>query len=265
MNNRYQWNARRYNANSASQQRWARELIEKLLLNGNEHLLDIGCGDGKITAELSARLKNGSATGVDSSPEMIAFARDHFPPDRFPRLHFEVRDASALDYAAVFDVVFSNAALHWIIGHERLLAGIRQALRPGGRLLVQMGGAGNAAPLIEIFENVMAEKPWSGYFRDFSFPYGFYTAEQYRGWLNAAGLEPLRVEIVAKDMVQQGEEGLCDWILVTWLPYMERIPQERRRKFVSEVASRYLAVYPPDNDGCVRIPMRRLEVEAKKR
>ena len=72
------WNAAAYAANSAVQQSWARELIAKLKLRGDEHILDVGCGDGKVTAELAAAVPRGLVVGIDASAEMISFARKTF-------------------------------------------------------------------------------------------------------------------------------------------------------------------------------------------
>src|SRR4051794_4016024 len=88
-----QWNAADYAANSAPQQTWARELIARFHLAGNEHILDVGCGDGKVTAELSEAVLQGAVTGIDASASMIEFAAAAFPVRKFPNLRFEVMDA----------------------------------------------------------------------------------------------------------------------------------------------------------------------------
>ena len=80
------WNAADYAANSVVQQTWARELIAKLKLHGNEHILDVGCGDGKVTAEIAHAVPRGSATGIDASPQMVKFAQKTFPAKKFPNL-----------------------------------------------------------------------------------------------------------------------------------------------------------------------------------
>ena len=87
------WNAADYAANSAVQQIWARELIAQLQLRGDEHILDVGCGDGKVTAEMARAVPTGSVTGIDASPEMIRFARKTFPPGKHPNLEFQIMDA----------------------------------------------------------------------------------------------------------------------------------------------------------------------------
>jgi trans-aconitate methyltransferase len=95
------WNAADYAANSAAQQIWARELIAQLHLRGDERILDVGCGDGKVTAELARALPKGSVTGIDVSPEMIAFALKTFPAKRNPNLEFHLMDAREISLAAL--------------------------------------------------------------------------------------------------------------------------------------------------------------------
>ena len=95
------WNAADYAANSAAQQIWARELIAQLHLRGDEHILDVGCGDGKVTAELARAVPKGSVTGIDASPEMIRFARKTFSPGKHPNLEFQVMDAREISLAAL--------------------------------------------------------------------------------------------------------------------------------------------------------------------
>ncbi|MHB9028709.1 MAG: class I SAM-dependent methyltransferase [Candidatus Latescibacterota bacterium] len=260
----YHWNPSDYATHSSAQFAWARELIDKLALQGEERVLDIGCGDGKITAEIASLLPRGSVTGMDKSVEMIRFARGAFPRERHPNLSFLAADASALPFGKEFDVVFSNAALHWITDHRPVLAGIARNLRPGGRLLLQMGGKGNAASILAVLDELLREPAWSGYFEGFSFPYGFHSPEEYRGWLEEAGLTPRRVELIPKDMAQEGAEGLAGWVRTTWLPYTGRIPDKLREAFIREVVERSLARHPLDADGKAHVSMMRLEVEAGK-
>jgi trans-aconitate methyltransferase len=94
-----EWNAADYAANSAVQQTWARELIAQLQLRGDERVLDVGCGDGKVTAELARAVPKGSVTGIDASPEMIRFARKTFSPGKHPNLGFQVMDAREINFA----------------------------------------------------------------------------------------------------------------------------------------------------------------------
>jgi trans-aconitate 2-methyltransferase len=261
---KYSWNAEDYAKHSTTQQQWAKELIPKLKLTGNEALLDIGCGDGKITAQIASCLPNGYVVGVDSSEEMVKLARNKFPQTAFPNVSFQMMDARKLTFNEQFDRVFSNAALHWIIDHRPVLFGVRRSLKPGGRLLFQMGGKGNAQAILGLLDELMVEERWCQFFTGFTFHYGFYTPEEYVVWLREAGLEPEQVELLKKDMALQGKEGLAGWVRTTWLPYTGRLPADMRDEFVNEIVSRYVKAHPLDAQGYVHMAMVRLEVGAYK-
>jgi trans-aconitate 2-methyltransferase len=259
---KYAWDAKDYAKNSTNQFQWAKELIPKLALNGSEALLDIGCGDGKITAEIASCLPNGKAVGVDSSQEMIHLAQNSFKDCK--NLTFRVLDAQKLGFQGEFDRIFSNAALHWILDQKTVLQGVQKSLRHGGRVLFQMGGKGNAKEVLDVFDDLLVDKKWKGFFEGFSFPYAFLGAEQYRALLIGAGLVPIRVLLIPKIMKLQGKEGLAGWIRTTWLPYTQRVPEDMRDAFVIEIANRYLKNHPADQSGTVCLNMVRLEVEALK-
>jgi len=261
----YQWDAEEYRDNSSQQQRWAIELISKLRLKGDERVLDIGCGDGKVTVEIADFLVRGSIMGIDSSEEMISYARGKFPADKFPNVTFEKMDARDMSFSNEFDVVFSNATLHWVVDHPPVLGKIRESLNPRGRVVIQMGGKGNADSVLDIFEEMLKYKKWARFFNGFTFPYGFYGVEEYRQWLEESDLRSLRVELIPKDMTHKGKEGLSGWVRTTWLPYTQRLPEELQEDFIEELATRYIDRYPLDEDGLVHIAMVRLEVEAEKK
>jgi trans-aconitate 2-methyltransferase len=260
----YSWDAADYASHSASQFRWAQELIEKLQLAGNEAVLDIGCGDGRVTAEIARRLPHGSALGIDNSPSMVAFATDKLSASPQNNLSFRHLDATRLDYRDAFDVVFSNAAMHWIQDHPSVLAGIKRGLKPGGRMLLQMGGSGNAAGVINCFDGLITSSPWRRFFDKFHSPYWFYGPDAYRGWLKDAGLSEVRMELIPKDMQHAGRDGLAGWIRTTWMPYVSRVPESSRHRFIDALVERYLGEHGMDEDGVVHVGMVRLEVEAAK-
>jgi trans-aconitate methyltransferase len=128
-----------------------------------------------------------------------------------------------------------------------------------------MGGAGNAAGIVAAMNRVTSSAAWASHFTDMSFPYGFYGPEEYRQWLIEAGLDPVRVELVEKDMSYADAAGLAAWIRTTWMPYTHRVPEDHRPQFVDDVVRTYQQLYPPDTDGRIRVAMVRLEVEATAR
>jgi trans-aconitate methyltransferase len=256
----HRWDPDDYRNSSSAQFGWAMTLISGLRLSGQERILDIGCDDGRITAELAGAVPGGSVLGVDLSEEIICHASakhsDH------PNLSFGVADASRLDFTEEFDLVVSFACLHWVEDQMPVLRAVSRSLASEGRFLMQCGGRGNAARLLDITGEIIAKPIWAEFFRDFSFPYHFYGPVEYRAWLEQAGLHPRRVELVPKDMVHQGQTGLEGIIRATWLPYTERLPAHLKDSFVKEIAASYLERYPLDERGQAHVQMMRLEVEA---
>ncbi len=171
--NKVVWSAADYASNSVVQQTWARELIAKLKLRGDERILDVGCGDGKITAEMARAIPNGHAVGVDASPQMIEFAKKAFPAGKNPNLEFHVMDCAEDQFVRKFDLLFSNAALHWVDDHQAFLRGAASVLKPGGRLVVSCGGKGNAHDVFLALRPEMRLKRWREFFRKLEAPYFF--------------------------------------------------------------------------------------------
>jgi trans-aconitate methyltransferase len=258
------WNAADYAANSAAQQIWACELIAQLHPRGDERILDVGCGDGKVTAELARAVPKGSVTGIDASPEMIRFARKIFPQGKHPNLEFQVMDARKVHLAPRFDIVFSSSVLHWVDNHPAFLRGAAACLRSGGRLVVSCGGKGNAQDVFVALRPKMRLKQWCKFFRKMPKPYFFHSPAEYEKWLPRFGFKTQSVRLSPKDAVYPGRERFAAWFRTTWLPYTQRVPEGLREEFIAGVVDRYIAKHPPDAEGCVQVRMVRLEIDAVK-
>ena len=261
----FKWDAKDYHDSSSEQQKWARELISNLKLKGKERVLDIGCGDGKITAELAGQLPDGSVLGIDNSAEMIDFARKNYPSKIFPNLSFCLGDARSLSFNGEFDIIISFACLHWIIDHLAVLKGVKESLRPDGKFLFQFGGKGNIAAISDIAEKVVSSEKWDNFFRGMAYPWGFHGPEEYKRWLEDTGFKVKRLALIPKDAAHKGKEGLAAYVRTTFgLPYVQRLPEEMRQEFINEIVGKYIAGHPPDSEGFVHLQMMRLEVEAEK-
>jgi trans-aconitate 2-methyltransferase len=260
----YKWDAKDYQNNSEVQQKWARELIAKIKLKGNESVLDIGCGDGKITAEIAKELPDGSIIGVDNSEDMIDLANKNFPYKTYKNVLFKLCDAKKLDFNNEFDIIFSNATLHWVKNHIPVIKGIEKALKENGKILLQMGGKGNAREIIKTVNLIKNKSEWKKYFINFKFPYSFYGPDKYRIFFDNTGLEINYIKLISKDMTHKDKEGLNGWIRTTWFPYTNRIPENLRNLFIDEIINAYIEKYPLDDNGNTHVKMVRLEVMAKK-
>lgn len=258
------WNAEDYAKNSAAQFEWACSIIRRCKLHGNESVLDVGCGDGKVTLEIAQAVPNGYVLGIDSSQEFINYARKtHL--SKVSNLSFEVMDASSISSDKKFDLVFSNAVLHWVPDHSRFLNGAASVLKPGGKLVTSCGGGKVAAEqIITAVTRVMKKDPWARYFESFRCPYTFHTPEEYKPWLINAGFAETNVKLVDKDMKLNGAKGFEGYFRSTWLRYTERVPHDEREKFIGETVNAFSEANPLDTRGFYHIRMPRLEVEATK-
>jgi trans-aconitate 2-methyltransferase len=260
----WRWDAQCYSENSSAQRGWAQELFAKLLLNGAESVLDIGCGDGRVSRELARLVPRGEVVGVDNSPSMIekACASEQIPGAGSGS--FLLMDARELSFTERFDVAFSNAALHWVIDQRPVLRGVARALKLGGRLLFQMGGKGNAAGVVEVFEELRQSDPWRRYFERFRFPWGFYDPQEYRGLCEETGLRVSRAELLPRDMRYPSAGGFAGWIRTTWMPYTHQVPAELREGLIWQAVELYRRRHPAQGGEGVCVAMVRLEVEARR-
>ena len=178
------WNATSYERMSAPLEAMGREVLDRLDLNGDERVLDAGCGTGRVTAALVERLPRGEVVAVDGSPAMVEAARERLGDG----VELRVADLLELELERPVDAILSTATFHWVADHERLFARLRANLRPGGRLVAQCGGAGNIAALKAAAEEVGEREPFASALAGWPGPWNFAgtqeTAERLRrlGW-----------------------------------------------------------------------------------
>ena len=183
-----EWDAAEYSRRSGLQEAMAQEVLALLDLKGSERVLDVGCGDGKITAEVATRVPRGEVLGVDASQDMITFASSHFGPAVRPNLRFEVADARRLPFKNEFDLVISFNALHWVPEQDAALRSIRSAMRSDGRALLRLVPAGERKSLENVVEETRLSSRWVAYFREFHDPYLHLTPEAIRSLAERNGL-----------------------------------------------------------------------------
>jgi trans-aconitate 2-methyltransferase len=179
----------KYRRASAHQKEWGSKLIAELRLGGAEAILDLGCGDGELTAQLAGLVPQGRVVGIDSAASMIDAARRH----RRGNLTFEVMDINQLAYEAEFDLVFSNAALHWVLDHRGLLGRVLRALRNDGVLCWSFAADGNCPTFNRIVRGLMAEGRYAGRFDGFAWPWYMPRIDEYRTLAGSFGFRELAV------------------------------------------------------------------------
>ncbi len=217
------WNSELYQSSHSFVWQYGRDLLVLLNAKPGERILDVGCGTGQLTAEVAQF--GAEVVGIDSSPEMIASARANFP-----QVRFEIADVTALAYADEFDVVVSNATLHWVRDQASAIASITRALKRGGRLVMEMGGRGNLHHLLDaVYEALRAlgisnpEKlsPWS-----------FPSIGEYAPLLEAHGLEVgFAVLFDRATILDGGDRGLKLWLEMFGRFAIEAVAPEQRKEF----------------------------------
>ena len=131
-----EWNADTYHRVSNPQFDWGLPVLARLPLEGHELVLDVGCGTGRLTRELAARVPRGRVIAVDRSANMLAVAGAYLAQSAVP-VRLVQADAASLPFRGVADAVFSTATFHWVLDHPRLFGSVYAALKPGGRFVAQ--------------------------------------------------------------------------------------------------------------------------------
>ena len=227
-----EWDAATYDRVSNPQVEWARAVLDRLPLHGDERVLDAGCGSGRVTRMLIERLPEGHVVAVDSAASMIELARQSLGDDATV-IH---ADLAELELEAPVDAVFSNAVFHWVLDHERLFLRLYAALRPGGRLVAQCGGEGNVEGFLAVADGVAGREPYAEHFAGWSRPWNFAGAGETAARLERAGFE--RVECALEPWAVRLDEPEAYLRSVCLGPHLEQLPEELRDAFVGEVAER---------------------------
>jgi SAM-dependent methyltransferase len=213
------WNAQSYAANARFVSDLAGVVLAWLDPQPGERILDLGCGDGALTRRLQ---EHGCAViGVDASAAMVAAARD---------LGLDARqiEGQALPFEACFEAVFSNAALHWMLPPEAVIAGVARALVPGGRFVAELGGQGNVAAIHGALKAALARRDLAVE-SDTYFP----SPDTYRTLLVAAGFTVERIELIPRPTPLPGSVGA--WIETFGHTFTSAVPADQRPALIEEV------------------------------
>ena len=234
-----EWDAQAYNRVSALQQWLAAKSLGRLPLDGAERVLDVGCGDGKVTSEIARRLPRGSVVGVDASHGMIAFAAQKFPPSTHPNLAFRVADAAQLPFADQFELVVSFNCLHWVHDQAAALRGIRAALVASGRAHLRLVSRGARKALEDVIEDTRRAPPWAAYFPDYRPPYLHLTPDAYRALVEDNGLRVERQDVQQEAWDFVSRDAFVHFAEATFVEWTRRLPPDRHGAFIDEVLDRY--------------------------
>ena len=232
------WDAEAYHRVSDPQVAWGRAVLSRLELRGDELVIDAGCGTGRLTRELAARLPRGSVVALDASSQMLEQARtqlaDSQPPVRFVRASLP-----ALPFDAVADVVFSTATFHWVPDHPALFANIHRALKSGGRLHAQCGGHGNLALARTPAEGLMKHPRFAKWFADWQGVWEFADASVTADRLAAAGFRKIDTSLEPALVAFEDEASYRAFVsTVVFRLHLANLPDDLRPVFLDAMVDR---------------------------
>jgi trans-aconitate methyltransferase len=243
------WDPERYARNAPFVPELGEPLIDLLQPRPFEDILDLGCGDGVLTEKIAAA--GARVVGVDSSPDQVAAARAR-------GLDARIADGQALDFEAAFDGVVSNAALHWMRASDAVIAGVWRALRPGGRFVGEMGGAGNVARIRDALSAALERR---GIDAQAANPWFFPTPEDYTGLLRSQGFQVVHMDLFERPTPLPGALG--GWLETFAESFLFCLPADERPAFIAEVTEA-LAGELRDEQGRWHVDYVRLRFAARK-
>lgn len=256
----YEFDGEKYKTASTPQTEWGKTLMSKITLRGDEHILDLGCGDGRLTEQLSLLVPKGHALGIDASVGMIETARK-ICRENLTFLHMDMND---LDFSDEFDLIFSNAALHWVKDHRRLLQNSYAALKAGGMLLWDFGSEGNCANFLSVIQNKIREASYADFFRDFEMPWFMPAKKDYETLFSSMRYADFIITEVNRDRYFPSAEDIIKWIDQPCIvPFIECIPDNLKSTFRDEVIHEMLKKTRQPDGTCFET-FRRLQVFARK-
>jgi trans-aconitate 2-methyltransferase len=259
---RHIWDAKDYCEHSFVQKFAAIELLMKIKLSGSERVLDVGCGDGKISAQISRQIPNGQIIGIDISSEMIEFAIKSFSQIENPNLFFLVQDAHNFNFSEEFNVIFSSFCLQWVSNPRLFFECANNSLKKLGIIAVTVP-LGISAELEESLNWITSLPVWNSYFKSFVSGWHFMPQESYRKILSDYNFNIQMFNVIDEKVVFSSRIEFEKYIS-QWLSYLNPIPEELKNSFLKKVVDKYLTIIPVKENGKVDFCFQRLDFLAQK-
>ena len=233
-----EWDASAYDRISGPQFSWGKKVLERVALGGDERVLDAGCGTGKLSAELLESLPQGRVVGVDLSRNMLGTARTNLEARFNPRVTFVAADVQHLPFDQAFDGIFSTAAFHWVPDHGLLFRSLYAALRPGGWLVAQCGGAGNLKCFLSRVAALAQGPRYASYVGTYQHSWTFADPDTTVTRLESAGFTDIESNLEAAPTRFENEAQFSEFASKVILHrFLEHLPDDSMRQaFMHEIS-----------------------------
>ncbi len=256
----HEFDGKKYEKVSAHQKEWGAKLIAELTLKGNESVLDIGCGDGVNTAIIAELLPKGKVVGIDASKGMIDTAK----PKEKDNLHFTLKDINKITFENEFNVIYSNATLHWVKDHHRLLKNVFKALREGGLLRFNFAADGNCSHFFKVIRKAMEKEDFSSYFSAFFWPWYMPSIDEYTQLVNDSEFKVVKVWGENADRYFPDTEAMVGWVdQPSLVPFLACVPESHKVAFRDYVVGEMIRETKQADGKCFET-FRRINILASK-
>jgi len=260
MNTVFEFDGNEYKKASTHQKEWGNKIISELKLIGVENILDLGCGDGALTKQLSDLVPNGHVLGIDSSQGMINTAKEI----ESANLSFQKLSINDIDFVEKFDIIFSNATLHWVLDHKLLLANSYKALKNNGIIRFNFAGDGNCAAFFAVIRKVMFLKEFKDDFKDFQWPWYMPTINEYKKLVGGCDFNKIEIWEENADRFFTTKDEMIRWIdQPSIVPFLKIVTERKKEKFRNIVIDE-MTKKAEQTDGRCFETFRRINVYAKK-
>ena len=256
----FEFDGDKYRKASAHQKEWGEKLIAELDLNGNESILDLGCGDGITTHKLAQLVPDGHVVGIDSSHGMIESAKKLEKGN----LLFCVLNINDIDYTSKFDLIISNATLHWVKDHRKLLSNCHHALKTDGRLRFNFGGAGNCQNFFKVIKEAINSSRYRKYFEQFEWPWYMPVLTEYKNIVENTDFVDINLWGENADRYFPNKEAMIKWIdQPSLVPFIKHVSPGNKDAFRNFVVDRMVEETKQEDGKCFET-FRRINLSAKK-
>jgi trans-aconitate 2-methyltransferase len=242
-----EWDAAVYDRVSTPQVSWGLKVLQRLPLTGTETVVDAGCGTGRLTAELLARLPHGRVIAIDQSANMLAEAEAYLVPRFGNRVSFVQASIQDLTLPDPVAAIFSTATFHWILDHPRLFRTLFACLQPGGYLVAQCGGGPNIARLRQRAEALLASPAYRDKAPGWRNPWEFATPEETARRLADAGFVDIKTSLEAAPTTFTDAAAFREFVAsVVLRAHLDAIIDSHTRDaFLTEITAMAAADEPP--------------------
>jgi trans-aconitate methyltransferase len=231
---KFDWDGAKYSTISDLQAEVGHMLIDALHLQAYEKVLDLGCGIGNLTVALALQCHEGFVLGIDASSSMISQAQ--MRTAGVANIEFRAQNAEDIQFQREFDVVFSNSALHWLGEGDKVLASIRMALKPGGRVGLQFPLLNERHPLIASVRQVIQNLGFERYYEEWKFPWFVTTVRDYTKLLCNSGYQNVVVEVMQTAFRFESPSQAYDFFDAVGLGlYLAPLAVEQAQRFRQEL------------------------------